>query len=1004
MLRWLPLFVCLWACSERAVERVPVLVVAPLPGPSSQAETAREDALAALTATLTAMGHTPRVERATAGDLEALLARTNPGLAIVLDVDVLGYQVSSFEPESLTPFDDRFAIDVSRVGREDNVLDGQPGSMVVGLAAKSGLARFYAVYELARRLGARYFHPEDEWIPQVPAAELTRRALLQTVLGPGPVYTPDFTHRSWSFHGAHPLEHMESFSDSRVPIDEAQNVNDWMIKNRGDVFRGAGRGVAPAEFATERRRELDALRERRGLRRQAGITLHNQQQGASADLDPTSDEPIADQIRRVVRTKLEAAPDVYGFSIHFGPTELTTTPDLETLEWINLAGATALELRPDIQIEINDHTTGSQPVEHKDDLGCPPGTNDRGKADYYDLAFHADPRFMARVHTVMFHPLEGPARVYQQKSFEHKLCLMQRAAAEGRPLGYFPESAYWLSWDNAIPVYLPLYMWTRHRDMQLIYPLLVKNGGTLRDHRLFNSGQEWGYWQADYAVGLMHWKSDLSLPEILGEMADPLCGPEAFRDCPARTTYVEVLMGVMAEQAQAFLTTLDFRGRPGGLYVYFAGEDPADELGARSGLEFRPVRLPFREVAGLNASELQRFQAIDLAELARLQGVFTAAADDLKAVRGDVPADAVSWLDEVVDGLEIDAARAAHTLALYEVAVALRDHAPEDAAVTGPLATSESALVTAQAIITRREAAYRYPLPQLIGGGVTPETAVPNGTTYAFRVHTKTHLLSYWDNRQQQIEDLLAGRTADPTVLGLTPVFADADAPVALSWPQIDGLAGTLDMGNGQSIAVATPSHSYEEPGIFRIEGLLDTASGLVPVGGYVARTDQRATMRPGDFALVEPSSELARTVLKSLVPTLRFALDDASLALLPEPRGPGTGAFDEVVVFARIDETGGTQSIATAPLDFVLPFPDPSTGQVAAAVRVLGATFAGDALDEVTLSGQLSVQDLVDALVALAGFEAGGAAETLAGILGFDPADPPESVPFEATLTLTAD
>ena len=48
--------------------------------------------------------------------------------------------------------------------------------------------------------------------------------------------------------------------------------------------------------------------------------------------------------------------------------------------------------------------------------------------------------------------------------------------------------------------------------------------------------------------------------------------------------------------------------------------------------------------------------------------------------------------------------------------------------------------------------------------------------------------------------------------------------------------------------------------------------------------------------------------------------------------------------------------------------------------------------------------RDLVDALVALAGFEAGGAAETLAGILGFDPADPPESVPFEATLTLTAD
>ena len=72
MLRWLPLFVCLWACSDRATEPVPLLVVAPLPGPASQAEVAREDALAALTTTLTAMGHTPRVERVTPGDIEGL--------------------------------------------------------------------------------------------------------------------------------------------------------------------------------------------------------------------------------------------------------------------------------------------------------------------------------------------------------------------------------------------------------------------------------------------------------------------------------------------------------------------------------------------------------------------------------------------------------------------------------------------------------------------------------------------------------------------------------------------------------------------------------------------------------------------------------------------------------------------------------------------------------------------------------------------------------------------
>ncbi len=55
-------------------------------------------------------------------------------------------------------------------------------------------------------------------------------------------------------------------------------------------------------------------------------------------------------------------------------------------------------------------------------------------------------------------------------------------------------------------------------------------------------------------------------------------------------------------------------------------------------------------------------------------------------------------------------------------------------------------------------------------------------------------------------------------------------------------------------------------------------------------------------------------------------------------------------------------------------------------------------------LEGRLSVTDLIDALVTLAGFEPTGAAETLAGVLGFDPANPPDDVPFRATLTVIAD
>ena len=65
-------------------------------------------------------------------------------------------------------------------------------------------------------------------------------------------------------------------------------------------------------------------------------------------------------------------------------------PD-ETWEenWRNIQAnaelAAALELRPELEILVNDHTTGGQPTPHFDDQGCPPGTNAEGRGDYYDL-------------------------------------------------------------------------------------------------------------------------------------------------------------------------------------------------------------------------------------------------------------------------------------------------------------------------------------------------------------------------------------------------------------------------------------------------------------------------------------------------------------------------------------------------------------------------------------------------------------------------------------------
>lgn len=938
-------------------------------------------------------------------------AQQGGGAAIVIDAQVLAPGDVGAEEVAALPWDG-FRLRVVELA----------DSTVLLCAGGTKLARQYAVYEALRRLGVRSFHPEDEWVPRVPADQLRERLRTPTAVARRDAdgaasedYTPDFQHRAYTFHGAHPLEHLEAFSDAAHPMDEAVHVNDWIVKNRGDQLRGAGRGIASEASRDQRAAELRELGALLGLRGSTGITLHNQQQGASAAIDPTSAVPVQEQIEALVTANLTASPDAIHFGIHFGPTELTVTPDEETVQWIDWAGQKARALRPDLPVMINDHITGTQPTPHFDDLGCPPGTNDEGRGDYYDLAFHTDPALGVSVHTVMFYPLEGAAPVYNQQTFSHKLCLMQQASAAGRPLTWFPEGAWWLSFDNPIPVYLPIYIWARGRDVDLLKPLLAsRGGGTVIGHRMFDSGHEWGYWQQDYAVGLWHWNADVTLGDVIGEMMDPLCAPEAWpASCQARDEGIAVLTEVMEYQRDTLLERKDWKGLAGGLFTYLSGEDPADEMGALAGLTFRPVRVSFSKVVGWDDAKIAAFEAGDLAALQEMETAYMGWVDRLRAVESAVPEAGRPWLWEVIDGLEIDGLRARHIRLLYETAIALRaanlsgePSQTNRATVGARRIEAAAAMKAAAAVIARREQRYRYPAAQVFGGGDTPETAVPNGTTYPWRVHFKTHALSYWKNREAQIELLVQGGASND-VLRLEPAMAKPGVSLALSWPP--GLDGTVTLGDGTTAGPQTAVHAYAGAGAWPIGGAIVAGETEIPLSGAVVRADALATTAKGGLTLVTPASTVAQTVIAALSPGFRWAWVPATadtagaLALAPELGGVD---FRRVLVAVI---PAGSVGVQTEPTTLVVPVPDPSTGEVTLQLTVQNAvmaaeTDAGALVSPVTVTGDLVVQGLVDALVQLAGYDEKGALQTLGDVLGFDPADKPSTVPFEASFTITAD
>jgi len=903
-----------------------------------------------------------------------------------------------------------FVLETHEVGDFSNGL-GDRGATVVLTAGPDRLSRQYAAYELLRRLGVRFFHPEQEYVPAHAPADLRPLARRPTVLHRAGEADdrPDFRSRSWTFHGPHPLEHLEAFSDAAHPIDEAVHVNDWIVKNFGNRFRGPGRGVASAASAAERGEQLERLRERLGFPRGASISLHNLQQGADAEIDAAGDVPVREQIDALVAEKLAAAPDAVEFGVHFGATEFTVTPDAQTVQWLNWVGEAVHRQRPELPVWINDHITGHQPSPHFDDLGCPSGTNDDGRIDYYDLAFHTDPRLGVSVHTVMFYPLEGPAGVYNQRSFAHKLCLMQRASARGRPLRWFPEGAWWLSFDNPIPMYLPLYIATRARDIELLRPLLASRGeGTLVGHRMFDSGHEWGYWQQDYAVGLMAWNADITARDVLGELFDPLCAPARWRQgCPARTEAIAVLEEVIEHQRALFLTQPDVAGRPGGLYAYFAGEDAGDEIAAASGLEFRPVRVPFAEVMRWDAAELDRFATTDLAALDQAAAAYEGWAARLRAQRDAVPEAGRPWLAETLDGIEIDGLRAAQGAALYGAVVELRratlaGHPRPAAAAADAWARAQRVLEGAEAVVRRRERAYRYPPAQTHGGGLSPEDGQANGTPYPFRVHTKTHHLTYWTGRHQQVAELL--ERSQRVGLRLGEALAGPGVPLALQWPR--DATGAITVGPHAVDPTMDALALGDAPGTWAVEGTLELGGGApLVVRGTVVRSDVRATTPRGGMTLTIPEDATARRVLGSVLPSLRWAWvdDPPALVFAPDVDRDGQVAFEDLVVapVAQGDRAG----FRTAPITFELPVSLASGGSplfITLSNAVLRGRVGPQGLvHPLRIEAEISIEDIVAAAEALAGFDERGMHALLAGMFGFDASAVPETAPIAAELHL---
>lgn len=818
--------------------------------------------------------------------------------------------------------------------------------VLVELMGGGLLGRQYAGYDLLHRIGVRFFHPEQEFVPDVPDWPLAAMDI---------EHTPPFKLRSVSLHLTHPLELGDAFRLGKAEtMPEAKRYIDWTIKNyASDGLGGAGSG------------ELADYGMKHGFPTSAGFSLYNQQQGGNGILDvgETNWQPkLEAAIVKAMGTDPENYPAYFGFT--FNPTEFTEAPDKDVVEQLTFIGNYFAEHYPKTTILTINHGTYGKPT---------PFYGVR----YFDLPKFAPANIGVKVHTLMFYDLFRPAPVYGNQNFNFLYDFMA-AEYTKRPLVYFPEAAWWLTFDIAVPLYLPITIEARGRDIDGISYMLK---GKLFGHHTFGSGHEWGYWQNEYCS--LRMANDLSF---------------SWRDCLADIVYP---MGEAGPEVQSVLErAIAIEERDiiyGNILRYLVGSDPETEAASSVGIDFHPLPPAPSEIAAWDEASCRDFEGRISAQLSRFDDDLMALVVRLNAVAETVPPKAKPFFEEIRDGLEATAIRARHQRLAYGSLVSARLGKlsfSEDLAkqATQRLTDAKAVTQAALAIVAKREAGYRYkPLDRAIAGGPASNQD-SNWTVYKYRYLNRTHHAYYYTRIDTLVEDALAGGSEAVEIRDAL-LAPEEDLSLTITDTTLSDIS--VDLGDGSRSSETSVTHDYAQSGTYKVQVTAKKDGETYSYVGNVAKLDSE--FHTGfSGKVIEPKGA---SIIAPVFPALVLGRIGSSQLII------GFSAAKDGRVWpanwASLQAKDSTAFYENEPKDLIVPIVDKKKETVTATLKVSQAKILWNKQEEtLDMTGDLDTEAIIQAVVLVGGFDEKGARSMVASILGYKPDTLPKTVPMDVQYT----
>ncbi len=584
-------------------------------------------------------------------------------------------------------------------------LTGVDGDYLVSAVDAAGLQ--YGVWDILERAGIYYIHPREILF----ADELCVADCLGTV---DEIHAPVYDMRGTHVHTMHPIE-LEStlLGHDPVTLERFDEFLAWLVARRQNYVEWNLLRTVEFDKWIGHAGDLVALAHDRGVKVGIVAPIAFRQQNSFFLVDLEDPAKPTDQLAASV-DRLMAVPWDH-INVEMGASEFFSISDQDQVSWLSFLANYLDAEYPGTKTATKVHCTVNQTADSYDGM------------NFNYIAAFADPGMGVMPHTVQWYDLYRAGPTYDRQDFtDMREFLLQEIGK--RDVFYYPETAYWVTFDNDVPLFLPQYTYARWNDLAR----LAESG---MDGQInFSSGWEWGYWLNDLAAAAYAYEPG-------DDYLDPL--RPIFRSLgDAGDESLALFAEVVEWQGSELLEANGIR--------WLIAWDAADDVGHFADIHGQPIRTRLYELAETTPTGLQAFAA-EFEQLSTIANQSRLFADRWWALESDVAAGGERIWREIALGLEITALRAAFMTELYRAVMLEREFeldgdAADQAAAALALVDAEALLQQGLTVAGRANDIYRYPFDEIA-------VDRPSLTSYPFGYLRTVPDLWYWQRDLNHASD-----------------------------------------------------------------------------------------------------------------------------------------------------------------------------------------------------------------------------------------------------------